>query len=159
MDMSMILFFIFMGVIGALAVVIVIIILVYILPMKNSPAKFFLKAKKEKKPVIFLDNGSHFVVTTAKLVDENAAIDEQGNAIIVSPDSLKYCLGVLMGVGENYRSILTNAVTADFVGYAVKNKFDSKKLSEYIKNIEKVIEEKAKEIKEEVKDVQQTEEE
>lgn len=141
------LFLIILMAMGAgFSIVIVLIILLYIQPVRNSPAKFFVDAKKNKKNVYFLDDGSRYIITTGKAVDESVGVDEQGNAIIISPNSMKYCMGILMGVGENYRSILTNATTADFVEFAMKNKWDMDKVKDYIANIEKVVEKKADEI-------------
>jgi len=78
-------------------------------PTLNSPARFFMEAKRKNKPVCILDNGSHWTVVVGEKQESDGIIkDKFDNTIIVTPNSMKYCMGVLVGVGENYRSIVVN---------------------------------------------------
>ena len=129
-----------LGAVAALAVSLVFIIVWFVLPMKNSPGKFFLRAKRNKKPVCFLDNGSHWLVAVGESEEEEGFIrDKNGNVIAVSPNSLKYCHGVLVGVGENYRSMLVNPAIAGIIQMAVEKKLKIPDIQEAMRSLEEKI--------------------
>lgn len=152
MDFMTILIFVAFGGMAALGIALVVVIMKYVQPLKNSPAKFFVKAKKEKKKVFIMDDGARFIIATGKTIDDNMAVDDNGNAILISPDSIKYCMGVEMAIGENYRSIVTNAVVADIINFARKHNWDAKKIMDYIKRIEQIQQKTESEIKSHVEE-------
>lgn len=107
------------GGVAACSVIIVFLIVQYIRPMAASPGKYFVKAKRERKPVFILDDGPIYrIVIGHDKQSKNTEIlraGEEKDVIKKGPGSLKYCEGVLMGVGENFRSFLANVAILDLM--------------------------------------------
>lgn len=107
------------GGLAACSVIIVFLIVQYIRPMAASPGKYFVKAKREKKPIFILDDGPIYrIVIGHDKQSKNTEILRAGDEkdiIKKGPGSLKYCEGVLMGVGENFRSFLANVAILDLM--------------------------------------------
>jgi hypothetical protein len=109
----------FAGAFAASAIVVVYLIMQYIRPMAASPGKYFVKAKREKKPIFILDDGPIYrIVIGTDKQSKNTEIlraGEEKDVIKKGPGSLKYCEGVLMGIGENFRSFLANIAILDLM--------------------------------------------
>ena len=104
---------------AAFVIMFVWIILHFIWPMATSPGKHFVKARRDKKPVFILDDGPIYrIVIGHDKAEKNSEIlraGEGSDVIRKGPGSLKYCEGVLMGVGENFRSFLANLAIIDLI--------------------------------------------
>lgn len=123
--------------IAAFSIVLVFLIMYFIVPMKNSPGKYFVKAKREKKPVIFLDAGKFWrcVVCEQKVGEEKAQIFRNGQDIIKGGQGMKYCEGVLVGVAEDFRSLLVNIGLIDLMDGINKKKWEPTELEDKLKII------------------------
>ncbi len=129
---------IIVGVLGVFAVTTVILLMMFVMPTIKSPGRLFMEAKRKNKIVAFLDNGSHYIGTVCDRTEAEGFIkDLSGNMITVSPNSLKYCQGVMMGVGENHRSLLVNPDVVEMIDMATAKDIDVEKLKEAVDRLEK----------------------
>ncbi len=127
------------GAVAALSIFIAFLILQYIRPMASSPGKYFVKAKRERKPVFILDDGPIYriVIGTDKQTKSSEILraGEEKDIIKKGPGSLKYCEGVLMGVGENFRSFLANIAILDLMEIINEKDWDFADVKERIDKI------------------------
>lgn len=128
------------GGVAAEAILIVFLIVQYIKPMAASPGKYFVKAKREKKPIFILDDGPIYRITigTDKQTKNTEILrsGEEKDIIKKGPGSLKYCEGVLMGVGENFRSFLANVAILDLMEIINEKEWN---LSEVKERLDKIV--------------------
>lgn len=124
--------------VAAFSIMFVFILVWFIIPAKNSPARHFIKAKREKKPVFFLDAGKFFkgVVCDHKVGEEKAQVFRHGQDIIKGGEGMKYCEGVLMGIGEDFRSLTANVAIIDLMEMIEAKGWDSNTVSEKLKKLE-----------------------
>ncbi|MCX6817727.1 MAG: hypothetical protein NTU57_02625 [Candidatus Aenigmarchaeota archaeon] len=130
-------------VVAVFSVLFVIVIMYFILPMRSSPAKHFVKAKRENRPVFFLDAGKYFRCVVGKDKNNEGPADiyrsAKGRDYIKGGLGLKYCEGVLVGVAEDFRSLTTNIGVIDLMEMIVAKKWDpeeaKKKLDEISKHL------------------------
>lgn len=130
---------ILMGGIAGLLFVVVLFMYLFIQPARNSPAKFFIEAKRKKKPLAILDGGGYWIFEVAQKEAEGYLEDKKGSPIMVAPNSLKYGLGVRMGVGEAHRNILVNPAIIKMLEIAKNNKIEAKEIRQAIEQTENTI--------------------
>lgn len=130
----------FFASVAIFSIVIALLLMLFVMPTIKSPGHLFIKAKKRKAPVVFLDNGSHWIGAVGQgPVKEGFIRDDYGNVITVSPNSLKYCQGVMIGVGENHRSMIVNPAIVSLIKLCKDNKLTSPEVDRIVKEIEKRI--------------------
>lgn len=132
-----ILVWVFAGAFAACAIIVVYLIFAFIMPIKNSPGKYFVKAKRERKPIIIADTGKffRFIVGDEKIGEEKNQVIRQGTDMIKIPNigGLKYAEGnVLMGVAEDFRAMVTNVAITDLLQYINTNGWDTEKVNKMI---------------------------
>lgn len=131
--------FIVAGLVAAFVIIFVWMIYHFIWPMRNSFARHIVKAKRENKPVLFLDGGKFFrcIVPETKVGDEKAQIYRSGQDVIKagSVGGMKYCEGVLMGVGEEFRSLIANVAIIDLMDMLKKKDWDSEEVNRLLKKL------------------------
>ena len=135
-----ILTWIFAGAFAACAVMVVWLIMGFIWPMKTSPAKYFVKAKKERKPLVVVDTGKffRFVVGDEKIGQEKNQVIRQGLDLIKVPNvgGMKYAEGnVLMGVAEDFRSMVTNVAIMDLMQDINRRGWDTAKVNNLLEEL------------------------
>lgn len=125
------------GLTAAFSIVFVWMILYFLVPMKNSPGRHFVKAKREKKPIVFLDAGKYWkcVIGKDKVGEEKAQVIRSGQNIIKGSQGLKYCEGVMVGVAEDFRSLLVNIGIIDLMEIINKKGWDPKAVQERLTEI------------------------
>lgn len=123
-------------IVSAFSIVIAFLIYAYITPARNSPAWLFIEAKKKRRPVILLDNGSFWKISLGRAEGSGFVEDNEGSIVTVTPNSLKSCLGVRVGVGEYHRSITANPVVMQFIKEAEKKSFDAKDAKETVEEFD-----------------------
>lgn len=129
-----ILTWIFAGSFAACAILVVYFIMAFIKPILTSPGKYFVKAKKERKPVIIADAGKYFrfIVGDEKVGEEKNQVIRQGTDMIKIPNSggMKYAEGgVLMGVAEDFRSMVANVAIMDLFQELNRKGWDAEKIN------------------------------
>ena len=132
--------------VAGLVILIVYIMYSFVQPVRNSPAKYFIEAMKKKKTVIALDNGSNWVFKISDREDEGYMTDKTGSMIFITPNSVKYGVGVKFAVGEAYRYMTIDPKLIEIIQLAKKNKITPTELREAIKQYE------TQELKKEVED-------
>lgn len=135
-----ILTWIFAGGFAACAITVVYLIIAYIYPMFTSPGKYFMRAKKEKKPIVILDTGKYFrfVVGDDKIGEEKNQVIRKGTDVVKIPNvgGLKYAEGnVLMGIGEDFRSMITNVAIMDLMGELNRKGWDADLINSLLKDL------------------------
>ena len=135
------------GGMAAVSVALVVIILMFVKPMRDSPARHIVKAKREGKPVVFLDCGSYFSCNvgedkSTKAVGEKAEMIRVGQGFVrKTPKGMKYCEGVLMGFGEDFRAMVANVAIMDLIDMIEKKGWDveevNHKLTVLVENLKK----------------------
>jgi hypothetical protein len=125
------------GVVSAFSIVFVWMIFYFLVPMKNSPARHFVKAKRDKKPIFLLDAGKIWrcVVGDQKIGSEKAQIFRHGQDIIKGDQGLKYCEGVMIGVAEDFRSLLVNVGIVDLMDMINKKDWEPSEIQERLNKI------------------------
>lgn len=139
-----ILTWIFAGGFAMCAILVVWLILGYIWPLRNSPGKYFVKAKKERKPIIIADTGKffRFIVGDEKVGEEKNQVIRQGMDLIkiANTGGLKYAEGnVLMGVAEDFRSLVVNVGIMDLMEAINRKGWDMDKVNELLTELTKNI--------------------
>lgn len=127
---------IFMATTGVFLFMMVYFLLFWVQPARTSPARHIIKAKRKKKPVCLLDNGASWVMVTAEREEDGFLVDNFGIPIFTTPNSLKYCEGVRIGVGENNRSILVNPHIVKFLKACKEEKLTARQIRELIRSLE-----------------------
>lgn len=131
--------FIVAGVIAVFVIIFVWMIYHFIWPMRNSFARHIVKAKREGKPVLFLDGGKFFrcLIPDTKVGDEKAQIYRAGQDVIKagSVGGMKYCEGVLMGVGEEFRSLIANVAVIDLMDMLKRKDWDGDEVNKLLKKL------------------------
>ena len=125
-----------------MAIVVVYLIVKYISPMQSSCAKHFVKAKRENKPIVILDAGKYYkVIVGDKKVDADDSIQiirgEKGRDFVKTGNvgGMKYCGGILMGIGEDFRSLVANLAVIDLMEMIEKKKWDSEEVKRRLDEI------------------------
>ena len=110
----------------------------FIIPARGSPAKHFIKGKREKKPVFFLDAGKFFkcVVGDQKVGKEKAQVWRNGQDIIKGGQGMKFCESVLMGVGEDFRSLTVNVGIVDLMELIEAKGWNAEEVKTKLKSLE-----------------------
>jgi len=123
--------------IAAFSIVIVWIIMYFLLPMKNSPARHVVKAKRDRKPVFFLDDGKFFrcIVGDHPVGEEKAQVFRHGQDIVKGGEGMKYCEGVLMGIGEDFRSLTVNVGIIDLMEMIETKGWDAAEVKEKLEKL------------------------
>lgn len=124
------------GPICALSVLLVWIIYGYVMPARNSPAWVFIRAKKKKRPVLLLDTGTYWKITDAQHEGAGFMIDNEGSKVTITPNSVKFGLGVRIGVGEYYRSLTAAPLIAKFVQLCKDNKISATESRDALEKLE-----------------------
>lgn len=132
-----ILTWIFAGGFAACAIIVVYLILGIIWPVYTSPGKYFMRAKKGRKPIIITDTGKYFrfVVGDEKIGQEKNQVIRCGTDMIKIPNvgGLKYSEGnVLMGVAEDFRAMVTNVAVIDLMEAINRKGWDMDKVNELL---------------------------
>ena len=122
--------------VGILVIFIGALFMLYLNPMRNSPARFFVKAKRKNKPLAMLDNGSHWVFAVGETEVDGMIVDDSNVPIQVAPNSIKYGAGVRIGVGENYRGIVVDPRILKLISIANKEKIPAPVLRKAIETLE-----------------------
>jgi len=140
--------------IAAFSIVIVWIIMYFLLPMKNSPARHIVKAKRERKPAFFLDDGKFFrcVVGDHQVGEEKAQVFRHGQDIVKGGEGMKYCEGVLMGIGEDFRSLTVNVGIIDLMELIETKGWDADEVKSKLEKLADKLKEDLG-LKDELKDV------
>lgn len=109
------------GVTAAFSITFVWMIYYFIVPIRGSFARHVVRAKREKKPIFFLDAGKFFrcVVGDDQIGQEKGQVMRANNGMDVikmSPTGgLKYCESVMVGIGEDFRSIIANTAIMELM--------------------------------------------
>lgn len=131
--------FIVAGLVAAFVIIFVWMIYHFIWPMRNSFARHIVKAKREGKPVLFLDAGKFFrcLIPDTKVGEEKAQIYRSGQDVIKagSVGGMKYCEGVLMGVGEEFRSLIANVAIIDLMEMLKRKEWDQEEVNKLLKQL------------------------
>lgn len=131
--------FITAAVVAIFSIALVWILLAIVVPARNSPAKYFIRAKRDKKPVFFLDAGKYFrcVVGRDKVGTGAAEVHkiENGPDIIKGGQGLKYCEGILMGVAEDFRSLCTNIGIIDLMEMITAKNWNPEEVTKRLEEI------------------------
>lgn len=142
MDFMQILFWIGWVFGSIMTVVVVYFIIAWIWPARNSAARIFIEGRRKNMPVVALDDGARWIWKVAKKQAPGLLIDDEGQPIEVTPESLKWGGGVYFGAGEYFRSKTANAMVVDFITRAKAEGWGDKALVEKIKNIEELVNQK-----------------
>jgi len=130
------------GSVAGFSIFTVYLIMHFISPIRNSPAKYFVKAKRENRPLVILDAGKYwkFVVGDKKSGEEKAEIirDYRGTDIVKSGNigGMKYGEGVLMGVGEDFRALVGNLGCIDLMEMIESKGWDTEEVKKKLETIE-----------------------
>jgi len=130
------------GSVAMFSIVIVYLITHFITPMRNSPAKYFVKAKREGKPLVILDAGKYFkfVVGDKKSGEEKAEIirDYRGVDVVKAGNigGMKFGEGVMMGVGEDFRALVGNLACIDLMEMIEAKGWDTAEVKKKLEMIE-----------------------
>lgn len=135
-----ILVWIFAAAFSVVAIILVYFIIAWIVPLRNSPGKYFLKAKREKKPIIISDVGKHFrfIVGDEKVGEEKNQVIRHGTDMIKVPNigGLKYAEGnVLMGVAEDFRAMVTNVAIIDLMEALNRKGWDQAQVDKLLRDL------------------------
>lgn len=124
-------------VVAMFSIVFVWMIMYFLIPMKNSPARHFVKAKRDKKPIVLLDAGKYWrcVIGKDKVGEEKAQIIRSGQDVIKGSQGLKFCEGVMLGVAEDFRSLLVNIGIIDLMEMINKKGWNQKDVQERLTTI------------------------
>ena len=135
-------FWMFIATLCAMAIVVVFLIVKYISPMMNSPAKHFVKARRENKPLVILDAGKYwkFIVGDKKVTEDDSGQTikgEKGKDFVKTGNvgGMKYGEGVLMGVGEDFRSLVANISVIDLMEMIEKKGWDTEEVKARLERI------------------------
>jgi hypothetical protein len=105
--------------VSGFSIILVWVIMHFINPMRNSFARHIVKARRENRPVVFVDAGKYFktIVGEQKTGTEEAQVIRDGINIIKAGNvgGMKYNEGVLMGVAEDFRSLIANVGILDLM--------------------------------------------
>lgn len=126
------------GIVAGFSLTIVFLIMYFIKPALDTPARFFIEARRKKKPVYILDAGKMWKFVVPEYVDMKYA--KKGNEIIFRGDTNAEKMaygGVLVGVGENERSLLVAGNTAEMIARLKEKGVDADKLKEILDEIKK----------------------
>lgn len=124
--------------VAAFAIMFVFLLVWFIIPARGSPARHFIKGKREKKPVFFLDAGKFFkcVVGDHPVGKEKAQVWRNGQDIIKGGQGMKYCEGVLTGVGEDFRSLTVNVGIIDLMELIEAKGWKTDEVEQKLKSLE-----------------------
>jgi hypothetical protein len=121
---------------AAVVVALVVVIITFVNPVRNSPARHIVKAKREGKPVMWLDCGAFFSCVIGedknnKSVGEKADMIRTSNGGFVrkTPKALKYCEGVLMGFGEDFRSMVANVAIMELIEAITRKEWSDEEIN------------------------------
>jgi len=124
------------GITAGFVIAIVILIYLYIKPALDSPARFFIKAKRKKMPVYILDDGNKWRFVIPEYLDNSYAKTKSEVIFRGDKGAEKMAYGgVLVGVGENERSLLVSAKTAEMIAKLKEKGVDPDKLREILNGI------------------------
>lgn len=129
------------GLASGFSILVVWLIYGYIMPARNSPAWTFIKAKKQKLPVVLLDAGGFWKLSVGQNELPGSLEDNEGSKVDITPGSMKWCVGVRVGVGEYNRSVTTDPFIVKLIAEARKQKLNAenvKKAWEYLEKEEGV---------------------
>lgn len=127
----------FAGSVAGFTILVVALIMYFIAPIRGTDAWMFIQARKNRKPVLFLDDGSKWRVTIGKNMTRDFIEDDEGNFIAISPGSLKWSKGVLVGVGDDHRSITAKPRLTKLLAQAKEQGWDVETLKKKIQKIDK----------------------
>lgn len=128
---------ILIGVIAIMGVVMMIMFMYYIAPIKNSPARHFIKARKKKMPVIILDCGNYFKAIVAKKHEDGYIRGPNDEAIFETANALKGFEGVMLGIGEDYRKVIATAGAVQMLESVNKKNWNQKSMDKLLQKIDK----------------------
>lgn len=152
-------FWLFIISVSAFSIVFVWIILHFINPMKNSFARHIVKARRENKPVAILDAGKYFkvIVGEKKVGQEEFQIIRDGINVVKAGNvgGMKYCEGVLMGVGEDFRSLIANVAIVDLMELVEAKDWNPEEIKARLNKLEEYLKRDLG-FTDDVKDVKQT---
>ena len=110
-----------------------------VIPARGSFARHVIKARRDNKPIFFLDNGKFFRCVIGEDKQSSASTevyrDKDGKNIIKGGQGMKYCEGVLMGIAEDFRSLTVNIGILDLLEGIVAKKWDGTELEERLNKL------------------------
>lgn len=105
-DFGNIFMWLFAVTVAIFSILVVWLILGFVKPMLETGARFFVKAKRERKPLVILDYGRRWDFHIGEKFDNDFIEDKDENFVSISPNSLKFSRGgVLLGIGNGYRPV------------------------------------------------------
>ena len=111
----------------------------FVWPAKSSFAKYIIKAKREGKPVVILDAGKKWkvIIGDTKVGKEKHEIIRSGDDIVkMSSLGMKYAEGgVLLGVGEDFRSLVANVCILDLMEMVDKKGWNEEEIKKRLDDI------------------------
>jgi len=135
-------FWMFIATLCAMAILTVFLIVKYISPMQSSCAKHFVKAKRENKPVVILDAGKYWkvIVGDKKITEDDSGQTirgEKGKDFVKTGNvgGMKFCGGILMGIGEDFRSLVANIGIIDLMEMIDKKGWDTEEVKKRLNEI------------------------
>lgn len=130
-------FWILIAVIAAMGAVMAIMFMYYIAPIKNSPARHFIKARKKRLPLIILDCGNYYKAILTKKHEDGYIRGPNNEIVFETPNALKSFEGIMLGIGEDYRKVIATAGAAQMCELVNKKKWDQKKMDSILQTINK----------------------
>jgi hypothetical protein len=129
--------------VAGFSIILVWLIMHFIMPMKNSFARHIVKARRENRPVVFADAGKYFktIIGEKKTGTEEAQIIRDGINIVKAGNvgGMKYCEGVLMGIAEDFRSLVANVAILDLMEMIDAKGWEPEEVKARLTNLEEYL--------------------
>ena len=124
---------------SAFSIFIVFLLYWIVIPARGSFARHVIKARRDNKPIFFMDVGKYFRCVIGEEKQSSASTevyrDKLGKNIIKGGQGMKYCEGVLMGIAEDFRSLTVNIGILDLLEGIVAKKWDAKEIEERLEKL------------------------
>lgn len=132
-------FWMFIVILISFAITVMVLAYKFVVPARKTLAKYFIKAKQDKKVLVLLDNGQFFVPYLCEPTESGYYRTEGGDIIEMTPKAERITNGsVRMAIGEYELQKTVNIQIADIITKLVKEGIDVEFLKKALKKIEDV---------------------
>lgn len=131
----------FAGAFAACAIAVVYLVMAYIRPIMTSPGKYFVKAKKDRKPLVIADSGKffRFILGDDKIGQERNQVITNGvtDMIKIPPTGgMKFAEGgILMGIADDFRSTVVNVAILNLMQEINRKGWDMDKVNQLLTDL------------------------